>query len=147
MPLKVIVLPHRKQAEAVGAFKEIKKEVAEIKDFMQRINQHGYFGRKGLAIAQPQVNAEAPKCYFVTSNLKVFINPKITEKENPIESRECCLSYPHRGEKKVRRYSKITVQYQDEKMKPHTETFEGLDAFIFQHEISHLNGKYIYDSK
>lgn len=34
----------------------------------------------------------------------------------------------------------MTVNYVDEKGKPHTQTFTGLKAQIMQHEIDHLNG-------
>ena len=44
------------------------------------------------------------------------------------------------GVRKTTRYQKITVRYQDEQMKSHTQDFTGWTAQIIQHECDHLEG-------
>ena len=40
----------------------------------------------------------------------------------------------------VSRQPKITIEYQDEDFKTHTEVLEGLAARVFQHEYDHIEG-------
>ena len=57
---------------------------------------------------------------------------------------EGCLSAPgKRGE--VRRYLRITLNYQDEKGEEQTKTFYNLAARCIQHELDHLDGKLCID--
>lgn len=143
---KVIVHPHRKKAKPVEKYKDIANEVEKLKAFIRRVNKHGYHGLNALAIAQPQVNAENPLSYFVDRDLKVYINPQIVEADKPVKSKEKCLSYPFRnGDKNVKRYHRITVEYYDEKMKLQTEECTGLRSAVFQHELDHFEGVYIFD--
>ena len=52
---------------------------------------------------------------------------------------EGCLSIPDvRGD--VSRPEQITIQYQDENFKTYTETFNGIDARVIQHEYDHIEG-------
>ena len=68
----------------------------------------------------------------------VMINPVITEKSEPYETEEGCLSLP--GTRKTIRYNRITVKYQDKKFAEHTQNFSGYIAQIIQHECDHLAG-------
>lgn len=68
----------------------------------------------------------------------VMINPVITEKREPYETEEGCLSLP--GTRKTTRYNKITVNYQDKRFAKHAQTFTGQIAQIIQHECDHLEG-------
>lgn len=78
-------------------------------------------------------------------NLRIFINPKIVEKSDPIvfES-EGCLSLPGVSET-TKRYNKVTIEYQNLKGEHQTLTAEKLLAIALQHEIDHLNGKLYID--
>ena len=71
----------------------------------------------------------------------VMINPVITDKSEPYETEEGCLSLP--GVRKTTRYKKITVRYLDKKFAEHTQNFSGYIAQIIQHEIDHFSGKLI----
>lgn len=71
----------------------------------------------------------------------VMINPVITDKSEPYETEERCLSLP--GVRKTTRYKKITVRYLDKKFAEHTQNFSGYIAQIIQHEIDHFSGKLI----
>lgn len=68
----------------------------------------------------------------------VMVNPRITAKTGAFQTSESCLSLT--GERKCRRYEKITVEYLDSKFQPKTGTFSGFTAQIIQHECDHLDG-------
>lgn len=68
----------------------------------------------------------------------IMINPEITEKSDPYETEEGCLSLP--GVRKTTRYHKITVRYLDKKFAEHIQSFSGYIAQIIQHECDHLEG-------
>lgn len=69
-----------------------------------------------------------------------IINPKILFYSKRTKSYfEGCLSIPNIwGE--VRRHTNIKVSYQDVDGRSITKTLTGIPAWIFQHEVDHLNG-------
>ncbi len=68
----------------------------------------------------------------------VMLNPEIVKAEGEYEAEEGCLSLD--GVRKAKRYRKIQVRYQTEKMQWKTRTFKDYTAQIIQHEIDHLRG-------
>ena len=72
-------------------------------------------------------------------SLMVMLNPEIIASSGPYETEESCLSLLG-GPRKTKRYRKIKVRYQTEKMEVRLKTFEGWTAQIIQHEIDHCNG-------
>ena len=68
----------------------------------------------------------------------VMINPEITEKREPYETEEGCLSLP--GTRKTTRYNSIRVRYLDKSFSEHTQNFSGYIAQIIQHECDHMEG-------
>ena len=71
---------------------------------------------------------------------KVFINARILKEEGTEwVFNEGCLSIPDVRED-VFRQPEITIEYQDEDFKTHTETLNGLAARVFQHEYDHIDG-------
>lgn len=71
---------------------------------------------------------------------KVFINAHIIEREGDLELvEEGCLSIPGVHEK-VPREDKIRIQYIDENLQSHDESFSGFMARVIQHEYDHLDG-------
>ena len=68
----------------------------------------------------------------------VMLNPVITAGSGAYETEEGCLSLP--GTRKVKRFRKITVQWQDQRMQKQKKQFEGYPAQIIQHEIDHCSG-------
>lgn len=68
-----------------------------------------------------------------------FINPVIIKRgAKTYTATEGCLSLD--GEKQVKRYKEILLNYTDLKGRTHTNRFSGRVAQIIQHEIDHLNG-------
>lgn len=111
-------------------------------------------GRYGAyAIAHAQVNDIDPLRFFVTNSQKIFINPVITRHTQvPVESMEGCTTYTKdKPQAKKQRYHKCDVTFytidfgNNKTMIQSSASISGLEAKIFQHEIDHMNGIYIYD--
>jgi len=104
-----------------------------------------------FAVAHPQINDKDPLRFFVTKDKKIIINPVITRHTNhTIDSKEACLSFPERGLTKVQRWNKCEVEFQTlDNNNKLTErsllALSGLEARIFQHEIDHMDGKFIFN--
>lgn len=73
----------------------------------------------------------------------VMINPIITDKyAGRTSAREMCLSRP--GVKSFRkRFKKVKVSYYDENLQEQGITLSRMSARIVQHEVDHLDGKFI----
>ena len=69
----------------------------------------------------------------------LMLNPEIVKAEGPYETEESCLSLLG-GPRKCRRFRKIKVRYQNERLQTRLKTYEGWTAQIIQHEIDHCNG-------
>ena len=69
----------------------------------------------------------------------VMLNPEIIRCDGEYETEEGCLSLLG-GPRKTKRFQKIKVRYQTEKMEVRLKTFTGWTAQIIQHEIDHCNG-------
>lgn len=105
------------------------------------------------AIAHPQVTDQDPLKFFVTKDNEIICNPVITyasKLKRPME--EGCMTFADKKKKAMFRPYKITVEFQyitengtlSEKI---SDTFKGIEAQVFQHEIEHFEGKYIYDEE
>ena len=71
--------------------------------------------------------------------LMLMLNPEIIKADGEYETEEGCLSLLG-GPRKTKRYQKIKVRYQTEKMEIRLKTFSGWTAQIIQHEVDHCNG-------
>ena len=70
---------------------------------------------------------------------RTMFNPEIIRAQDPFEGEEGCLSLQG-GPRKVKRFQKIKVRYQNEKMQVRLQSFNGFTAQIIQHEVDHCNG-------
>ena len=71
---------------------------------------------------------------------KVFINAQIIKRMGEEWAyNEGCLSIPNIRED-VYRPEAIVMEYLDENFEMHTETFDGINARIIQHEYDHIEG-------
>ncbi|MEM5564249.1 peptide deformylase [Psychroserpens sp. AS72] len=71
---------------------------------------------------------------------RIFINAEILEEEGDEWAfNEGCLSIPDVRED-VFRQPKVTIKYQDENFKTHTEVYDGIIARVVQHEYDHIEG-------
>ena len=78
------------------------------------------------------------------SELLVFINPEIFEKDGQIVWNEGCLSFPGVREE-IKRAERVKVRALDRSGKPFELEAEGLLAVAIQHETDHLNGVLMVD--
>ncbi len=102
---------------------------------------------EGVGLASTQVGRDGQ--FFVAKiddgTFKEFINPKILKTSKKTKARfEGCLSIPnYYGE--VQRHIWIKVSYTDILGVLHEERLTGLLAWVFQHEVDHLQGKLFMD--
>lgn len=94
----------------------------------------------GVGLAAPQVGINA-RIFVINfnGNMRAFINPMYTHTNDIVLSREGCLSLPGK-EYLVPRFSQIKIAYQDPQGKVMNNTLVGMSAFVFQHEMDHLEG-------
>ena len=89
----------------------------------------------------------------INNKWRSFINAEIVlTSEDYIMHSESCMSFPNKFNK-VKRFNKITIKHQVKARSDNngdafiTEEFQGMDAFIIQHEIDHLNGIHIFNKE
>ncbi|MFO1417642.1 MAG: peptide deformylase [Methylotetracoccus sp.] len=76
---------------------------------------------------------------------QALINPEwVSSSADWTGSWERCLSVPW-GYRYTERASRIKIRYADEHGVTHTETFEGDEAVVLQHELDHLHGQLLSD--
>ena len=68
----------------------------------------------------------------------VMLNPEIMQKSGAYETEEGCLSLT--GVRPAKRWEKIKVRWQSEKLETRIKTYTGWTAEIIQHEIDHCEG-------
>ncbi len=76
--------------------------------------------------------------FYDEGEIFVFYNPILLKKEGPYDTEEGCLSLD--GVRATKRYKRIKVQYQNERMQIRQKTYTGWTAQIIQHEMDHLEG-------
>lgn len=104
----------------------------------------------GAGLAAPQIGIWA-RAFVIDVDwqdgkpkLRMFINPVILDRRDPVEREEGCLSFP--GEKRlITRANWIKVQSFDIKGKMFVMEAEGYLAQAIQHENDHLNGVLLID--
>ncbi|NPA65632.1 MAG: peptide deformylase [Epsilonproteobacteria bacterium] len=89
---------------------------------------------RALIINLPDEEGEQDK-----ENLLEIINPEIISKEGEIFYQEGCLSVPTFYED-IKRFEKVTIEYQDRYGEKKTLQAEELLAIAIQHEMDHLEG-------
>lgn len=156
--MKIIQPAHNIPAEKVKNWREIKKEATEMVTFMKSGNFNGYW-KSAFALSQAQISNN-PKNYFVLNDevasgdlVKKFghwciMNPRIVQFGDPVYWKEACMSFPFRKERRVDRMNKVTAEYYIPFLgifwRKTKRKFDGLPAFILQHEIEHATGQNIY---
>jgi peptide deformylase len=78
------------------------------------------------------------------SDLRVFINPEIVQREGDITWTEGCLSFPGVQED-IDRAARVRVRALDREGKAFELEAEGLLAVAIQHEFDHLQGELMID--
>jgi len=110
------------------------------------------YNAQGVGLAAPQIGKSLRIFIIDTLQLdeegkeakglkQVFINAEMLEESGKQWTyEEGCLSIPHiRGD--VERLNAITIKYLDADFVEHTQSFEGVNARVIQHEYDHIEGK------
>lgn len=135
----------------------------DARDMLLLLNADNFQGKyhDGFALSHAQVS-EKPLQFFVTHRSwsasgtmpEIIINASIVYGMDKEPFREACLSWPHRDPKWKDRYWRIVVQFDvpswtagmpfSNGLKHEEQTFDGIAAIIFQHEIEHARGIDMY---
>ena len=142
--LNILVYPDprlRQVAQPVTEFDEqLGRLVADMTETM--------YAAPGIGLAAVQVNV--PKRVVVMdlsaekNDLRVFINPEISDLAGVTESEEGCLSVPGVFAT-VERACTVTIHALDVKGRPFEIAADEILSVCIQHEIDHLNGKVFVD--
>lgn len=130
--------------------KEITADYPELEKLLADMWETMYHA-SGVGLAAPQIGRSI-RIFLVDTKQyeedgedlqgikKAFINAEIIEETGKEwDYEEGCLSIPNiRGD--VSRLDTVTIRYVDEEFKEHTETFDGINARVIQHEYDHIEG-------
>jgi peptide deformylase len=118
--------------------KEMRDIIKEIKDTMRKKNL------KSLSAPAIGYNKRIFCIDFSDLEIKTFINPIIVEAKGISLSKETCTSIP--GKFFIRpRNNDLAVVYQSPTGKVESRQIVGMAAYVFQHEMDHLDGILLSD--
>ena len=143
--MEVIIAPNPVLRAQTKSVKKITSGLLNILKEMVKLTKT-FKDPEGIGLAANQVGLT--ERFFIAKNSEGFLvvlNPKILKTYKRTKQQfEGCLSVPNYwGE--VDRFSRIKVSYLDQTGKEHTEILTGVLAWIFQHEMDHLDGKLFPD--
>jgi len=123
---------------------------AELQTLIEDMAETMYYGN-GVGLAAPQVGISL-RLFIVdiandedsASDLRVFINPEIVEKNDELVWNEGCLSFPGIREDVIRA-ERVTVRAQNVQGERFELEADGLLSIAIQHENDHLDGILIID--
>jgi peptide deformylase len=109
------------------------------------------YAAPGVGLAAPQIGV-ARRVFVIDiatgddapSDLRVFVNPEILERDGQVVWEEGCLSFPGIREE-IERAERVKVRAQDRHGNVFELEAEGLLAVAIQHENDHLDGKLLVD--
>jgi peptide deformylase len=144
--LPILTYPH-------PILKSVAEPVTEVTDEIRKLVEdmaETMYAAPGVGLAANQVGVL--KRVFVidvadedaTSDLKVFINPEIVEKDGELVFSEGCLSFPGASED-IKRAATVKVRALDLSGQTFELEADGLLAVAIQHENDHLNGVLMID--
>lgn len=163
-----IISAHKVKSREVDIKKDLKRVLKDAEKMMPFLEHGAGVWQSGHAIAHSQITKDDPLRFFLLRDGRIIINPKIVRHTQvKQQKKDACLTFY--GEKDangnwrvthpvvmVPRWTKCEVEfgivrYQDAEKKkgPYvdflTENVGGKVAQVFQHEIDHMDGIYIYD--
>jgi peptide deformylase len=144
--MEVVIAPDQRLRIKTKPVKKITPELTKVIREMVKLTKT-FKDPEGVGLASTQIGESEQ--YFVTKTksgaFKAIFNPLIksyTKKTRVFF--EGCLSIPdYYGE--VTRPIGVTVEYTDENGKKINRKLAGIEAWIFQHEYDHLQGKLFVD--
>lgn len=143
--MQVVIAPSEALRIKTKPVKKINQVLLQTLKEMIKLTK-SFHDPEGVGLASTQVGLK--ERFFIAKNgqkFQAFINPQILSSGKKSKKYfEGCLSIPNYwGE--VNRAAQIKVSFQDEEGQTVTKTLTGVPAWIFQHEIDHLDGKLFPD--
>lgn len=143
--MKVAIAPNEVLRTKLKPVKKVSLALLQTLKEMVKLAK-SFHDPEGVGLAANQVGLT--ERFFVAKNnqkFHFFINPQILKAGKRTQKYfEGCLSIPNYwGE--VKRATQIKVSYLDENNQTVTRTLTGVPAWIFQHELDHLEGKLFPD--
>lgn len=142
----ILHYPDKRLRERGKKIEVVTPEIQKLVDDMAET----MYAAPGVGLAATQIG-EALQLFIVDiaddeapSELRVFINPELTERTGDISWQEGCLSFPGVQED-VDRAASIRVRAQDRDGEWFELEAEGLLAVAIQHEYDHLQGVLMID--
>lgn len=114
------------------------------------------YSAKGVGLAAPQIGKDIRLFVIDTVQINkkdqsamgikcVFINAELVDESgDPWLYEEGCLSIPD-IHVEIERNPSIRIKYYNEQWEEHTDTFEGVNARVIQHELDHIEGVLFID--
>lgn len=143
------VLPH-KLISRFATLDDTQKIMGEGAQMIEMCTKPPKHHQTALAIAHAQVDDIEPIRFFVTNTGEIIINPIITRHTNhTYTKKEGCTTFGNIPWSDVERWQKIEVTYwvidpDGNGWLEKSEAASGKRAQMFQHEIDHMEGKYVY---
>jgi len=129
----------------------VAKAVTEFGPALNKLLQNmaeTMYAENGIGLAATQVNVHQKLLVLDVSDshdqLKVYINPEITQSSGEQNCEEGCLSVPG-VYAEVKRAETVQVRAFDAQGQVFEETLDGLHSICLQHEMDHLQGKLFVD--
>lgn len=143
---EILEYPDARLREVAQPVAEVTPEIQTLVDDMAET----MYDAPGCGLAATQLGI-AHRIFVVDcaaedepSQLLVFINPDIFEKDGVQVWEEGCLSFPGVTEE-IKRAERVKVRALDRSGKPFEIEADGLLAVAIQHETDHLNGVLMID--
>ena len=139
-PDKRLRVPGEPVTDFGGEFQTLVDDMAET-----------MYAAPGVGLAATQIG-ELKRLFIVDvatgedepSDLRVFVNPVILERDGEVIWEEGCLSFPGVHEE-ITRAERVKVRAQDRSGSFFEMEADGLLAVAIQHELDHLDGKLMID--
>jgi peptide deformylase len=146
MARKIVTYPDPVLARQAEPIAEITDELREMADEMAK----AMYENDGIGLAAPQIGESI--CLVVTdlsgpkerTDLRVWVNPEIVEREGEVTTEEGCLSVVG-CRANVTRSARVRVKARDLDGNDVEEEAEDMMAVCLQHEIDHLHGTLFID--
>lgn len=133
--------------------REVAKPVEAVTDEIRGLIEdmaETMYDAPGVGLAAPQLGVSL-RIFVIDiaaedepSELRVFINPEIFERDGVQTWNEGCLSFPGVSEE-IKRAARVKLRALDAKGMPFELEADGLLAVAVQHETDHLNGVLMID--
>jgi peptide deformylase len=142
----ILVFPDSRLREVAKPVATVDAEVLQLVEDMAET----MYDAPGIGLAATQLGIGKRVCVIDAagedepSDLKVFINPEILERDGQQTMQEGCLSFPGVHEE-IKRAARVKVRALGRDGRPFELEAEGLLGAAIQHEVDHLDGVLIID--